>query len=150
MISPVRICQYGTRGRDKDHYEQCNFHSSFLSMCHTSTTQLRLGIPAVLLALSRDFLENLVDAARYRLGIFSGHLVSKRRQLLALITQHFELLVRMRRPKFDDIRWRLGRRDLLREIENRLDVSPSHIDHLEVKRANIFQRDEIALFNCSG
>src|SRR5580658_9602769 len=99
MISPVRVCQHGTRDRDKDHREQCNFHSSSLSMCHMSTTQVRLGIPAVLLALSRGFLEDLADAARYRLGTFSGHLVGKRCQLLALFAQHLELLVRMRRPK---------------------------------------------------
>src|ERR1700692_100176 len=86
---------------------------------------------------SRGFLEDLVDAARYRLGAFSGHLVSKRRQLLALFAQHLELLVRMRRPEFDDIRWRLGCRDLWREIETRLDVSPSHIDHLEVKGTDV-------------
>src|SRR5580704_10095699 len=95
-------------------------------------------------------MKDLVDAVRYRLGAFSGHLVRKRRQFLALFAQHLELLVRMRRPEFDDIRWRLGGRDLLREIENRLDVSPSHIDHLEVKGTDVFQRDGIALFDCSG
>src|ERR1700733_6904558 len=96
---------------------------------------------------SRGFLEDLIDAARYRLGAFSGHLVSKRRQLLALFAQRLELLVRMRRPQLADIRWRLGRRDLLREIENGLDVGPSHFDHLEInfdhleiKGADVFQR----------
>jgi hypothetical protein len=62
---------------------------------------------------SRGFVEDLVDAARYRLGAFSGHLVRKCRQLLALFAQHLELLVRMRRPELDDIRWRLGCGDLL-------------------------------------
>jgi len=104
----------------------------------------------ILLARSRGFLEDLADAARYRLGTFSGHLVGKRCQLLALFAQHLELLVRMRRPKLDDIRWRLGRCNLLREIENRLDVSPSHVDHPEVKGTDVFQRDGTALFNCSG
>src|SRR5580704_12702279 len=136
MISPIRICQYRTRGRDKDHHEQCNFHSSSRSGCHTSTTQVRLRTPAALLATSRGFLEDLADAARYRLGAFSGHLMRKRCKLLALLAQRLELLVRVRRPEFDDIRWRLGRRDLLREIENCLDVCPSHVDHLEVKRAD--------------
>jgi hypothetical protein len=95
---------------------------------------------------SRGLLEDLAGAARYRLGAFSGHLVSKRCKLPALFSQRLELFVRMRRPEFDHIRRRLGRRDLLREVENRLDVSLSHIDHLEVKRAHVFERNGKGLF----